>query len=360
MRISAVVSLALSIAAVPHVPSIVAAQTPSAGALKIVVIAGEDAVNIVQQKSAVAPIVEVRDKNDQPVAGVIVRFAIRRGQATFNGARELTLTTNAAGRAAVTSFTPVGKGALQIGVTAQLQGQTAVATITQTNVMTAAQATNAVSAGAGSGGGFPTTLAAVGGGAAAGGIVVAKSVRSNKEPSLGCQGGIGINQGLVEVTTFMVGMTCDEDGRPLTASFDFGDGTTATGNDVTHVYRSTGTFVVMVTLTGGKNTYPPMQHGLITVATVTGRWRHTSTGSLFDIVQSGNRVSGSYTVPPPGTGSSVFSGTLQHPQSINLTLNLAGPPVGTLLANFGTDLNTMNTTASGAGFPTAQTTLVRQ
>jgi hypothetical protein len=42
------------------------AQAP---ALRIVVIAGEHAVNIVQQKSAVAPIVEVGDRNDQPVAG---------------------------------------------------------------------------------------------------------------------------------------------------------------------------------------------------------------------------------------------------------------------------------------------------
>lgn len=71
--------------------------TPRAG-LTITVIEGEDAVNIVQQKTAVAPVVEVRDKNDQPVAGAIVRFAIRSGRATFGGARNLTVTTNAAGR----------------------------------------------------------------------------------------------------------------------------------------------------------------------------------------------------------------------------------------------------------------------
>ena len=61
-----------------------AALAQGAG-LKIVVIAGEDAVNIIQQRTAVAPIVEVRDRNDLPVAGVAVVFAIRGGGASFAG-----------------------------------------------------------------------------------------------------------------------------------------------------------------------------------------------------------------------------------------------------------------------------------
>src|SRR5262245_51732369 len=60
------------------------AQTPNP-ALKIVVIKGEDAVNIIQQKTAVAPIVEVRDKNDLPVGGASVTFAVSGSGATFAG-----------------------------------------------------------------------------------------------------------------------------------------------------------------------------------------------------------------------------------------------------------------------------------
>src|SRR5512140_3245130 len=75
-------------------------------ALRIVVVEGEDAVNIVQQKTAVAPVVEVRDRNDQPVAGAIVRFAIRSGRATFGGARNISIVTNAAGRAAASGLVP--------------------------------------------------------------------------------------------------------------------------------------------------------------------------------------------------------------------------------------------------------------
>jgi hypothetical protein len=162
-------------------------QGPS---LRIVVVEGEDAVNVIQQKTAVAPVVEVRDRNDQPVAGALVRFAIGRGRATFNGARALTATTNAAGRAVATGLTPTGSGALQISATATFQGQTAVATIAQTNVMTAASASTAAgggSAGAGGSasgsGGLSATTIGIVGGAVAGGAIAAKEVIASKDDS---------------------------------------------------------------------------------------------------------------------------------------------------------------------------------
>jgi hypothetical protein len=166
-------------------------------ALRIVVVEGEDAVNIVQQKTAVAPVVEVRDRNNQPVAGAIVRFAIREGRGTFAGARTLSVTTNAAGRAVATGLTPTGSGALQIGASATFQGQTAVATITQTNVMTAAQAAAAAgggtsgtsasggAAGGGGGGGVSGTTLGVVGGAVAGGALVATNVLGGSEEASG-------------------------------------------------------------------------------------------------------------------------------------------------------------------------------
>ena len=121
-------------------------------AFKIVVIEGEDAVNIIQQKTAVRPIVEVRDRNNLPVAGVLVTFSIEGGKAaTFAGASTLTVATNAAGQAAVSGLTPSVAGAFQIQVSAVAQGQLVTATIAQTNVLTAAQAA-AAGASAASGG----------------------------------------------------------------------------------------------------------------------------------------------------------------------------------------------------------------
>jgi PEGA domain-containing protein len=146
--------------------------TAAAPPLKIVVVEGEGAVNIIQQKTAVAPVVEVRDRNDQPVSGAVVRFAIQKGRATFNGARMLTATTDALGRATATGLTPIGNGPVQIGASAAFQGQTAAITIAQTNVLTAAQASSVAAGGSGTagGGGGLSHLAIAGivGGAGAG------------------------------------------------------------------------------------------------------------------------------------------------------------------------------------------------
>ena len=186
--------LALVVSATVVPQRIIRAQ-PAAPALKIVVIEGEGAVNIIQQKTAVAPVIEVRDRNDQPVAGAVVQFVVRNGRATFSGARALSVTTNAAGRAVAAGFTPTGSGAVQIGATAAFQGQSAAAvTIAQTNVMTAAQAAAAASsagttgtgtasgggAGAGGGGGIGLTTVAVAGAVVAGGVVAAQKLIEGK------------------------------------------------------------------------------------------------------------------------------------------------------------------------------------
>ena len=183
------------VAAVLAVVSGAAAQQPNSGGLRIVVVEGEDAVNIVQRKTAVAPVIEVRDRNDLPVSGAMVTFSIQGGKAaTFGGASSLTVATNAAGQAAVTGFTPTAAGAVQIHVSAAFQGQIATATIAQTNVMTVAQAAAASAAtsgasgspapsagggAAGGGGGVSTTTLAVAGAAVAGGALAAVKVAEN-------------------------------------------------------------------------------------------------------------------------------------------------------------------------------------
>src|SRR5687767_13452648 len=87
-------------AAAAHTAALVEVLKPSGvmqavqKGLKIVVIEGEDAVNIIQQKTAVSPVVEVRDENDLPVGGVLLRFSIRGNRAVFRGGlQELTATT---------------------------------------------------------------------------------------------------------------------------------------------------------------------------------------------------------------------------------------------------------------------------
>ena len=149
---------------------IAAGSSQPAAALRIVVIQGEDAVNIIQQKTAVAPVVEIRDRNNLPVAGATVTFTIGSNTASFaGGLQTITVASNAAGQAAAMAINPIASGAVQIQVAAAFQGQAAAATIVQTNVLTAAQAATAAgatSAGASSG---STGGSAAAGGAAGGG-----------------------------------------------------------------------------------------------------------------------------------------------------------------------------------------------
>jgi hypothetical protein len=109
--------------------------------LKIVVISGEDGVNIVKKKTAVQPVVEVRDKNDLPIAGIAVTFSTPSfgPSATFmNGTHSFTVVTNAAGRATVTGMKPVGTGSFKISVSATGAGVAGTAVIAQSNALTAA------------------------------------------------------------------------------------------------------------------------------------------------------------------------------------------------------------------------------
>jgi hypothetical protein len=136
--------------------------------LRIVVIEGEDAVNVIQQKTAVAPVVEVRDRNNNPVAGTAVTFALKGGNAKAtlaNGVRQLVVTTDAAGRASV-AVNPVANGAIEIEASVSSGGQTATATIAQTNVATPADAAKAMKGGGGHTGLIVTTAALGAGGVA--------------------------------------------------------------------------------------------------------------------------------------------------------------------------------------------------
>ncbi len=208
----------------------VTAAAQTAG-LRIVVIEGEDGVNIIQQKTAVRPLVEVRDRNNLPVPGALVTFSIEGGKAaSFGGASTLTVATNAAGQAAVTGLTPSAAGAFQIQVQAAFQGQVATATIAQTNVLTAAQAAaqaaSAASSGgsagtagggtggasgaagggvAGGGGLSATTLGVVGAAVGGGALVATQVVRKDEEPAKSAFSGPLTGQ---IVSTVVGGFTC--------------------------------------------------------------------------------------------------------------------------------------------------------
>ena len=148
-----------------------AGATAQDAGLRIIVLEGEDSVNIIERGTAVPTLVEVRDRNDLPVSGAAVLFLLGDGDtATLNaGLRQVELTTDALGRAAV-EVNPVASGPVELSVSATFEGETATATIAQTNFPTQAAAEAAASAG-GAGGGLGTgAVVGIVGGVAAGAV----------------------------------------------------------------------------------------------------------------------------------------------------------------------------------------------
>ncbi len=109
--------------------------------LSIVIVEGEGAINNVKQRVNREPIVQVEDENHKPIAGAAVVFFLpNQGPSGVfaNGSKSLTVTTNADGRATASAITRNNlSGQMAVRVTAAFAGQTATATITQTNVAAA-------------------------------------------------------------------------------------------------------------------------------------------------------------------------------------------------------------------------------
>jgi hypothetical protein len=163
--------LLLVIGTVPGWQETAAGQIPApaqadTAALRIVVLEGEDGVNIIKKKTAVRAVTFLL-----PNFGPTGNFA--------QGGKVFTTVTDATGRATASSFQPSGAGTFQINVSASYQGQRGTTTISQTNFMTAAAAAagGAAGAGAGTGGGISAaTIGIIVGVAAAAAVGVAVGV----------------------------------------------------------------------------------------------------------------------------------------------------------------------------------------
>ena len=143
--------------------------------LKLVVLEGDRAVNNIRKRTAREPVVEIRDGADRPVAGAAVTFILPESgpSGVFpNGSRMVTTVSDEKGQAAGLGLRPNAvAGEFQIRVAASHQGQTASASLTQTNVGTPA-------------GKIPGKLIAIlvlGGGAATGALIA----RGGGAPSRG-------------------------------------------------------------------------------------------------------------------------------------------------------------------------------
>lgn len=334
--------------------SVSASAQSSRPSLRIVVIEGEDAVNIVQQRTAVAPVIEVRDRNDQPVAGAVVRFTIRAGRGSFGGARTLAASTNAAGRATALGLAPEGAGPLQIAASASFEGQTTAITITQTNVATAAQA--AALGGAGASGG----TAAAGAGAATGG-----AAGSGAAAGGAAAGGLSTTTLVVAVAAaaggaYAVKTVVDKNGAAagdLKGSYDFrydrifrNNQTGAAGCGYTVQYRGT----VTLSSQGSTGTLPADfdMNGTETVVAVASTCgpsapsvgQSNSWGIVYRVTGSSAAFSGSTSRTSAFTGGSITEDHMVSGSVSGTTATVTVTKTDTVTSSFDTGRGTGSTT----------------
>jgi hypothetical protein len=111
---------------------------------KLVIVRGENAQNNIKKGRATRPVVEVRDRNNKPVAGALVLFTLPSTgpSGTFVGGGQIaSVTTNGAGQASA-SFTPNAiPGQYKINVSAGSGAGAVAAEIVTVNVLTSAVVT---------------------------------------------------------------------------------------------------------------------------------------------------------------------------------------------------------------------------
>jgi hypothetical protein len=151
-------------------------------ALRISVVAGEGASQVINQKGRVDPVVQVQDANGKAIEGAEVAFTLpNQGPSGVfeNGSKTLTVTTDAEGRATGRGLVLNRlKGDFDIQVTASYQGRTASVSVAQKSVA------RIHSAGAF---GISTKTWVIAGLcllAIAGGIIAAKELRSGSKPNV--------------------------------------------------------------------------------------------------------------------------------------------------------------------------------
>lgn len=83
----------------------------------------------------------------------------------------------------------------------------------------------------------------------------------------------------------------DPDGDPLSYSWNFGDGDTATGAAVAHTFGAAGTFSVVVTVTDGKGGSATANTS-VTARSLAGIWTSQARAWNFEILHAGGRIAG--------------------------------------------------------------------
>src|SRR5213592_2967158 len=199
-------------------------------------------------------------------------------------------------------------------------------------------------------------LGAAGGGAAATALVLAAR---NRSPTIGALSASPLI-GLVAATpiAFSAARANDPDGDPLSYTWDFGDGATASEQMPRHVYNTIGSFSVKCTVTDGKHS--DTSSISVMVRSLAGNWRGVldNVQETLVITQTGATLGGTFV---DVLGSGVVSGFVAtSPPLIRFTILQTGFNPFTFMGDPNGDITTVTGVVNGSGFNAAPLTITRQ
>lgn len=158
----------------------------------------------------------------------------------------------------------------------------------------------------------------------------------------------------------------DKDGDPLTLTWNFGDGGTATGERVTHAYATDGSFTVKLVISDGKKSAeaPP---ATVMIKSLSGTWRGTlaiDAGQLITVLnlnQNNTSVSGTYTdnATTVSAGPGSVTGAVNSSGTITLTVTVRGINPFIFTGTASADGNTLTGVVNGSGFVNERWSLTR-
>ena len=107
----------------------------------------------------------------------------------------------------------------------------------------------------------------------------------------------------------------DPNGDPLSYSWNFGDGSTASGQNVSHVFASAGTLNVVLTVADSRGAQTTTQNSTV-VKSLTGKWVDIDPRFQLEFAQAGSGFTGSVSVSGFGKVSDISNGVVSDPRSV--------------------------------------------
>jgi PKD repeat protein len=156
------------------------------------------------------------------------------------------------------------------------------------------------------------TIPACGGGGGGGGTTGA----SNSPPTATFTFSPG-NPVLMGATVVQFsGNGADPNGDPITYTWNFGDGSSGSGQNVSHVFGAAGTLNVVLTVADSRGAQTTTQNAMI-VKSLTGRWVDADPRFQVDFVHNnGSNFTGSVSVSGFGQVSNINQGVVSDPRTV--------------------------------------------